>query len=730
MDVRIPIRWATWLLVLSLPLSAQGGKWNLDIQKIPVGQRIVVDGDLNEVAWESAVTMDPLTQVDPVEGARPTHPTKVRICYDRDHLYVGVQCQDDPELVRGRMMRRDARLDPDDRVEFWFDTFHDRRFGYWFQIGAGGSKGDALLGGGNFNKSWDGIWHGRSKTTSTGWQAEVAIPFKTLAFKVGARSWGFNLRRRRAVNDEEDRWAMPLVAYQFFSLTQGGTLSGFEGIRQGVGLDVVPFLKTSASRDRSAGKHTSVLAETGLDASYRLSPSMNLRVTYNTDFAETEVDERQTNLTRFPLFFPEKRDFFLEDAGMFEFGIPSRRGRSREVIPFFSRRIGRDGEGESIPIIVGGKLTGRTDDWNFGVLEVYQDEHTDSKGQASDDRALSVMRVTRNVGKESSVGMIATVGSPTAADESVTTGVDFHVGDSAAFGPGSGYDIYGWWLGSYTDGAGGDDNAYGMRFQYRSREWRMSFTETHVEEDFNPALGFVRRQGIRQHRLAALYTWRPRNSKWLRRYESRVTPVLTTTEQGSKDSWSVPWELAELTFASHDTLSYEIERSHERLHQDFEIRDGVILRPGDYSTTNHVFSFETNKSRWAYLAVKARFGGFYTGNLTSVEVEPTFILGPHLSVSSGYEENHVNLNEGKFTTRLMSGRVDVAASPDLIWRNLVQYDGDTKSLSAQSRVRWIYKPGQEMFLVGLYGWDRADHQAPLVPTTQELALKVQYTIRF
>lgn len=717
-------------LALAMPLVSQDRSWSLDLKKLPAGQKIVIDGQIDEAAWRSASRLSPLTQVDPVEGARPSHPTKVRICYDQDQIYLAAECEDDPDLVRGRIMRRDARLDPDDRVEFWFDTFHDRRFGYWFQVGAGGSKGDALVGGGNFNKSWDGIWHGRSQITDSGWQVEVAIPFKTLAFKAGGRSWGFNFRRRRAVTDEESRWARPLVAYHFFSLTQGGVLRGFDGIRQGVGLDVVPFFKTSASRDRRIGKHTSALGEAGLDASYRLSPSINLRVTYNTDFAETEVDERQTNLTRFPLFFPEKRDFFLEDSGLFEFGVPRRRERPREVIPFFSRRIGRDSGGEAVPIIYGGKLTGRTDDWNFGVLQVYQDEHTDRDGKYSDDRGLGVMRVTRNIGKESSVGMIATVGSPTDTGEAATTGADFHIGDSAAFGAGSGYDIYGWWLSSMTGGVGGDDNAYGLRVQYQSREWRLSFTETDVEADFNPELGFVRRRGVRQHRLSARYTWRSQSGSLLRRYESRFTPEVTTTERGSKDTWSVPLRLGEFTFASEDMVSYEIERTHERLRENFEIADGVILGPGDYTSTNHVFELETNKSRWMYLNAKARFGDFYSGNLTGFEVEPTLILGSHVNVALGYEENHVALNEGKFTTRLMSGRFDIATSPELTWLNLLQYDGDSRNLSAQSRLRWIYQPGQEIFLVGLYGWDKVNHESPLLPTTQEVALKVQYTVRF
>jgi Domain of unknown function (DUF5916) len=705
---------------------AQTETWEVAISKRPEGRRIVVDGDLRDPGWSGAARLGALTQVDPIEGVRPTRETLVRLCVDRDYLYLAIECREDRSEVRGRLMQRDANLDADDRVEFWLDTFHDRRFAYWFQIGAGGSKGDALIGGGGFNKSWDGIWEGKAAITERGWQAEIAIPFKTIAFKAGSERWRFNLRRLRKANDEESRWAAPLVAYQFFSLTQGGVITGLTGMAQGVGLDVVPYVKTSASRDRREGKHTTRDGDAGLDLSYRLSPALNLRLTYNTDFAETEVDTRQTNLTRFPLFFPEKRDFFLEDAGLFSFGVT---GRRPTLIPFFSRRMGRDARGAAVPIIVGAKLTGRMDDWNLGLLSVYQDEQTDADARFSDRRALSVVRVSRNVGRESSIGMLATSGKPTDPGDAYTAGFDFRYGDSRAFGPGRGIDIRGWWLGTFTDGPGGDDGAYGLQADYSSREWDLSLSSNHVEDNFSPELGFVRRTGVREYRLRATRTWRFWNSV-VRRIEATAFPRATTNESGSKDSGLLFVKPMEVTFVSDDSVRYDLRREFWRLNEGFRIRDEITIPASDYYFTTHSIEVQTSKKRWAYVVASGKFGGFYSGNKTTLEFQPMVILGPHLQIGGGYEQNNVNLDEGSFTTHTWSGRVDISISPEMSWRNLVQYDSDSKNLSAQTRVRYIFRPGQELFLVGLYAWEKAVHEAPFVPTTQDSALKVLYTIRF
>ena len=309
--------------------------------------RPVIDGRLDEEVWQRATPLGALRQVVPVAGAAPSEATDVLLFYDDEMLYVGLRCWDrDPAGIRATQMQRDANLDPDDRVEILVDPFLDRRNAFWFQIGAAGSRGDALVtaNGANFNKQWDGIWYGRARTDSRGWFAEMALPVATLRFDPATRAWGFNLRRHIRRRNEEVRWAAATPRLRFFTVANAGTLHGVEGLRQGLGVDVRPFGVVEYRRDRVDDRQFT-RGDFGGDVLYRLTPNVKLSLSINTDFAETEVDEQRVNLTRFPLFFPEKRDFFLEDSGIFAFGTSPRppaatRGRDPVLQP-----TNRDGRG-------------------------------------------------------------------------------------------------------------------------------------------------------------------------------------------------------------------------------------------------------------------------------------------------------------------------------------------------------------------------------------------------
>ena len=684
---------------------------------------IVVDGELNEAAWQQAAVLSPLTQVLPVEAAKPTVKTKIRLCYDRDHLYLAFECFDDPKAVRARIQYRDANLNPDDRVEWWIDTFNDHRFGFWFQIGPGGSKGDALISGGGsiFNKDWDGIWHGKAKLTARGWQAEIALPFKTLSFKKGASTWGFNIRRLRKANDEDDRWAAPTVAHRFFRLAVGGTLVGMSGMQQGLGVEFVPYYKARLSRDRRVNKHSARTGDFGADLSYRITPALRFQLTYNTDFAETEVDERRVNLTRFPLFFPEKRDFFLEDAGLFEFGSPDRR---RQVVPFFSRRIGRDDRGETIPILTGARLTGRAGAWNIGSLGIVTD-----RNQGVPEKGMGVLRISRNLGEESSIGMIATAGRPLLAGQASTFGLDLKLSDSTAFGDKEGFNLWTYALGSSSDGSSGDGRAYGMHGEINTRNWVHRFAAHAVEKDFNPELGFVRRMGTRSFEVMTRYSWHGEGHA-IRRLSFRTAPSFTTLENGEIDSWEIPLRWFGIEFESGDEIEFETRRVFEHIPKAFNIFSGIDVSSGDYTMTRHFLDLEFSDRRVLAGDIGFEFGDFFSGSITKFSIEPSFFPSSFLTVSGSYEENRVRLNEGNFIVRVSAARIDLQFSPDLSWRNLVQYDTESKNLGFQSRWRWIIEPGKELLLVGGYGWNRDRHAAPFIPEMQDLVIKLVYNFRF
>ncbi len=702
--------------------ESSAGSYQVRIARIGPEAGIRIDGELGERAWEKAALLGPLTQVDPVEGAKPTRRTQVRLAYDRERFYLAIECFDEPSSVHDRLMARDANLDPDDRVEWWIDTFHDRRFAYWFQIGAGGSKGDALiaLNGRSFNKDWDAIWYGKAKRTPRGWQAEVAIPFSSLAFAEGGGVWGFNLRRLRKANDEEDRWANPRVAYFFFRLAEGGEIHGLKGLRQGLGLDITPFLKFAGRNLREDRRARIGTAEAGGDLRFRISPSMSAVLTWNTDFAETEVDARRLNLTRFPLFFPEKRDFFLEDAGLFEFGAPDLR---RNLLPFFSRRIGRDASGRAIPLYGGLKVTGRSGPWNLGFLGTLNKEHGGfpSRGQG-------VLRLSRNLGRESSAGVIVTEGRPEAPGRARTVGADLSLNDSRAFGRDRSLRFDAWFLASSGKGEEGGQ-AFGLGSEFRTRDWVHRASMRVVDDDFDPALGFVRREGIVRWRWQSRYAWRSEGA-FLRRLTFRLAPTLTTDLGHDRDSWSVPLRWLGLEFDSGDTIEIESHRIFERLPEDFEIRDGVVVPEGDYSMTRHFLTLELSDRRALSGEIRLEAGRIYDGSISQVSVAPLWIPNPRIKLGGLYEETRVRLNHGDFTDRVASFSFDFQGSPDLVLRNLLQYDTESRELGLQSRLRWILEPGKELFLVLLAGWRRPEGRRVLQPLDTEVVMKFFMTFRF
>lgn len=707
-------------------LAAQD--WQVMPTHLAAGEAPVIDGYLDEAVWATAALLGPLRVVEPREMPAGVG-TEVRIAYDRRNLYVALRCEEVAGQVRDRLMARDARLDPDDRVELWFDSFGTGVFAYWFQIGAGGSRGDAQISdyGFRFNKSWDGIWNGVARVTDAGWVAELVIPFQTIAFAPGA-DWGFNLRRLRKNGEEEHRWANPSQGYSFFRLAMGGKLVGLADMQQGLGLDLVPYVKGQLAADRRVRDHITRTGDAGGEVFYRLTPSLTFAATYNTDFAETEVDERQINLTRFPLLFPERRDFFLDDAPLFEFGIPSGFGSSLgsvQLLPFFSRRIGLDSSGRTVPLIGGTKLTGRAGNWNIGALQTVIDARP---GQP--EEGVGVARVAYNLGREASVGMIGTAGDPGARGESATFGVDTRIGKSDLFGPGRAGHLWLYGLGTQRDGTGGDGEAFGAKAEFTSAAWRHGVQVQGLEPGFSPRLGFVRRSDVVDTASEHAFTWRNGGDGWLRRVETRLTPRYTTVWGGGKDSYALPWTVLRLASAGEDEVSYRVTREFERVPVRFTLRDAIGVDPGDYETVRHRIEFRTREARTVGLAGAYEFGEFYGGDLERIEIEPNAYLSRYMQLRARYQEVRVDLGVDRFTTRIVEGRVDLTFTPDLSWRNLVQFDNDSDNLTVQSRVHWIPRPGTDVFLLAIYGWVEDPLDGDFEPANQTFTTKLVHAFRF
>ncbi|MBL8861518.1 MAG: carbohydrate binding family 9 domain-containing protein [Planctomycetes bacterium] len=694
----------------AVPLRSQAS-----VLRVERGPRI--DGRLDEDCWRQAPPIGPLRQMIPRVDADPSEDTEVRLVHDGRALYFGIRCHDrEPGKIVATLRQRDADLDPDDRIEIVLDTFRDRRNAYFFQIGAAGSIGDALISknGGGFKKAWDGIFDGAARIDELGWTAEIEIPFATVAFDPSQPVWGFNLNRCIKRREEFARFAAHTRDSSFFRISQAGDLAGLDGAEQGLGIDVVPFFVLRADDQR--GEDASLTGQPGLDATWRLTPSLQAAVTVNTDFAEVEVDDRQVNLTRFPLFFPEKRDFFLQDAGIFDFADLE----PNVLLPFFSRRIGLDGAGNEIPILAGAKLTGRAGDWNLGFLDV----ETDSSG-ALDGQNLGAARVVYNVGEQSAVGVVGTLGDPTGAADAATYGADLNLGTSSFLGN-KNLQSSAWILRTDDGTEAGEDLAYGASLRYPNDLLSLGATFAEVQSEFDPALGFVPRSGIR--RWSASAELEPRHEGAIRRTQYQLDVLAVTDLDDRLESGSVELQPLGVLFDSNDGLYLELEGHRERLDEPFEIRDGVVIAPGEYDFGRARLEATFSNARQLSGSATLETGTFYDGRRDDLVLSTSWRPSALVNASLVYQRADVDLEAGDFVVHVARARLDLAFDQRVLWSNLAQVDNDSDSLGINSRLRWILSPGREFYLVVNPLIERQGDS--LVATETAAAFKVAWTLRF
>ncbi len=720
---RTPVRAITQfcaLLWFLCPLvqaqETRPGGWAVRTETAPT-----IDGKLDDPVWKEARPLSALTEVVPLEGAKPKDPTEIRILFDSQAIYFGIRCFDsEPERLISTTMERDGFFDSDDRIEMVLDTFLDRRNAFFFQVNPAGSKGDALIAnnGQSFNKPWDGIWRCKTSIDTKGWSVEIAIPYKTLSFREGGDTWGFNLERHVGRRNERQRWASPSRDLGIFRIFQAGDLKGLEGMQQGIGIDVAPFLVGRHLDARGNHPDDGFEFDAGLDAFFKLTTNLTASLTINTDFAETEVDERQVNLTRFPLFFPERRDFFLQDAGKFEF---SNLGSS--LIPFFSRTIGLAG-GEQVPLRVGGKLTGRAGDYSIGVLGVQTDDLN-----ALDSQDLFAVRISRDMGKQSTLGAIVTRGNPLGTGDNQVVGLDANYRTSSFLGN---RQLVGnlWGLVSDSEGVRHGQSAFGAALDYPNDTWNWGLKLFEIQENFDPAMGFVPRTGIRRYDGDISYNPRPGNH--IRQMEYSVSASYATDLDDRLQSSEVELQPFGLEWESGDELHLEVSRSEERLDGPFEIRDGIVIPQDGYDFLDYRIEFESADKRELRVEASVSNGDFYDGDKLEYETDLVWKPGPEFSASLGYEHNDISLEAGDFHVDVARIRLSKSFTPDLSWSNLLQWDSESDTFGVYSRVRWIPAPGQEIFVVFNEVLDDpiARPGDSLERLFEEFAFKVVYTLRF
>jgi len=713
-----------YLYLIGNSISAQN-----QVESIQFDTPPVIDGLVNEEIWSTASPITDFVQREPNTGEAFTEATEVFIGYDENNLYIGFRCYGDPTEITAKELARDVSLRYDDRVQVILDTYLDRRNAFWFQVGPRGSIGDAIVSenGAAFNKAWDGLWTGKASIHEKGWDAELAIPFKTLSFKKGEDTWGIKLIRHLKKNEEEGYWPVANLNTHKFQVSDEGLLTGIGDITQGIGLDLVPYGLTGVNYKREDGK-TNPVFDAGFDAYYRITSNLKAALTVNTDFAQTEVDDRAINLTRFNLFYPEKRDFFLDGANYFNFGINGDRFNpwNTQLIPFFSRRIGLDSLGNPIPLLYGAKVTGQAGKWNIGAMYM-KDERKDWSNSN-----FAVTRVSRNFGDQSNLGFITTYGNALYDTSNFVAGFDLKLGSSRFRGNKNiGLNMYG--LKSITSnhasesGGSKKDMAYGFEFLYPNDLLYFRIGHMQIQENFIAGIGFVPRPGVRP--TYGEIKIGPRPERW------GIMQVLTglrmdyITDFGNeiltREIFATP---IQLRFLSGDGLMYNIAHTYEFLEDGFNIYNDISIPQGEHKFLWQTISFISAQKRIFWGGLDYRFGGFYNGNRKEVKLEAGYKVMVPLFIGGELIRNNVQLPESGFIALIYRLNLNILFSPDITLSNYIQYDNKSGKMGWQSRFRWIIKPGKEVFFV----WNSiaADPYERFQIQETSARLKVKYTIRF
>ena len=695
-----------------------------------------IDGRLDDEAWRDAAPFTGFVQRELNEGAAVSERTEVRIVTDGEALFVGAWLFDrEPAgIVPGEKIR-DVTLTNSDYFGFILDTYLDRQNGFIFattpagveydgQVAKEGEGGGIFQQGqtraqagsmGGFNLNWDGSWTVATSRDSLGWYAEFRVPFSTLRYGGGAlQTWGLNLVRSIRRRNEESFWSFVPRQFSLMRLSRAGTLQNIQVPVRRIAT-VTPYVLASSARDFATQPRMDQNQEFGADLKYGLTPSLTLDLTYNTDFAQVEVDEQRTNLTRFPLFFPEKRPFFLENAGVFSAGTP------QAVELFFSRRIGIDPLGAPVPILGGGRVTGRVAGLTVGALQIF----TEDVASVQPANSYTVARLTKELSARSRVGVIGVqrMSTDSTRDVNRTYGVDGRIG------MGDAWTIDWWGARTQTTGVSGDENAFSVRAGYQTSDWNNSIRYVQVGEEFDPQVGFLNRSGgyefydINFMRIVRKPEW-----KWFKEWNPHVNYRGYYKHDGYWQSGQVHLDFTEITFASGGRFGPELNVYHEGLQEPFEISPGVTLPVGAYDWLGIGLDWSTNPSAPLSLVLRGDFGPFYNGNRNGGTATITYRRGASLTSSLLLDYNDVHLDQGDFVRRLMGVRVGYFFTPKIFLQSLVQYSNQASLWAANVRFGWLNTAGTGLFVVynegqvadGFFDWRRPSSRSFVVKYTRQL----------
>jgi hypothetical protein len=680
---------------------AQSSRERPSIQAVRIDQAPKIDGALEEQVWQLGEAVDTFTQQEPSEGQPATDRTEVRVLYDSRNIYIGVHAYATEPVVATEMRRDADRLFDEDNFQIVLDTFHDSRNGYMFLTTPLGAKLEQQIfdegeGGGrgttaNVNRNWDGVWDAGARLTEDGWTAEIVIPLNTVRFVPGRETWGINFMRHIRRKNELVYWSPVPKAYSLTRVSLAGQLTGIQGLSRGLDLKLKPFV-VAGVRDQqtsfTAGATTWV-RDVGLDARYGVTAGLNLDLTLNTDFAQVEVDEQQVNLTRFGLFFPEKRDFFLENSNLFTMGT----GSSFTSTPvqtdlFFSRRIGLSESGMPVPIIGGARLTGKVGSNNVALLDIQTDG---AFGRPGDN--FFVGRYSRDILSRSRVGALFI------NKESVEGSSHFNrtMGVDANLAITRNLQVNSYLAKTATPGLSGKDMAFYGRIAYRDPRWNLWLNYLDVQDNFNAEAGFVQRQGIRTTK--AYFSQTPRPKRGGIRLMEPMYVLTYTTDQTNRMIGRMHHYMVGTTLRDDSFINVVFQQNLDVLDAPFRIRPDVRIPIGTYRMNEWMFTYNTSPGRRLYQRFTFSPFDFYGGTRKSVSWSGGVRASSRLAGEVQFNRNDVKMPWGNFLVNLTTLRVDYTFSPRMTIRSLTQYNSATREVSNNIRYNLIHRPGSDLYVV-------------------------------
>jgi hypothetical protein len=701
-----------------------------EVTAVRLSAPLRIDGRLDEEIYTRVLPITGFVQQLPVEGVPATEDTEMWVLYDDENLYISARCQDSAaDRIAANELRRDHSniFQFNDNFSVSLDTFHDQRNGLYFQTTPIGAIRDQAINGGQMNVNWNTVWDVKTVRDDRGYTLEMVIPFKSLRYRTaGAQTWGINARRVVRSKNEVSMLTRVPASYGTNGVAQmavAAVLVGVETPAQSMNLEFKPYLSGSLTTDRTARVpiDNDLGRGAGIDVKYGLTRGLTADVTVNTDFAQVEEDQQQINLTRFNLFFPEKRDFFLEGQGIFDFGGTSSQRASGSIpVLFFSRRIGLSGS-QAVPVIAGGRVTGKAGRFDVGALGITTG---DKPSAGAVTTTFSALRLRRNILRRSSIGMIATGRWPAA----LQTGDNGVAGLDADLRFFENIEATLYWARTSSAGVDGDEGSYRGRFAYGGDRYGFSADRVVVEGNFNPEVGFVRRTDFASNTLTGRFSPRVRRGP-IRQLTWQGTLEYVTDAAGDLLEDRSQQGRFGAEFNSSEQVEFTFERTFERLPSDFTISPGVIVPAGGYSTDTVSASYTLAQQRKVSGTLSASRGSFYGGTRTSAGYNGRLAFSANVAVEPTLTLNWVSLPYGDFNARLAGLRLAIAPTARLGFSALTQFNPTARTLTSSARMRWEYTPGSELFVVYSDGRDTGARSFPLMQN-RSFAVKATRLLRF